>query len=187
MTHIEYRAGRELRAADEAEKRLQGFAAVFNAETDFGWFREQIAPGAFSRSLKETPDVRALVDHDAGKVIARTKAGTLTLEERKEGLFASIDVADTSAGRDILESVRRGDIDGMSFGFRVVGEKWEAKKGKSELRTLTDVDLVEVSVVAFPAYAQTSVWTRSAESVWQKRAAPIELYERRLNMIMNFT
>ncbi len=157
----------QLRAVDE-ERKLFGYAAPFNSlSVDFGRFKEVIAPGAFTRTLRERPDVRALVDHDTGKVIGRVGSNSLLLREDDAGLHTEITPIDNTLGNDILASVRRGDIDGMSIGFRVVSDKWEMRDGK-ELRTLLDVDLLEVSIVAFPAYPETSISARSALAAWEE-------------------
>lgn len=150
----------EVRGADQSTT-LEGYAAVFDSlSADLGGFREIIAPGAFKRSLKEGADVRALVDHDPGKIIGRNKAGTLTLREDDHGLKVRIKPPDTTAGRDIVESMRRGDVDQMSFAFTVVSDEWRTLEGE-EVRTITDADLHDVSVVTYPAYADTAVAVRS--------------------------
>lgn len=148
-----------VRAAGDGGQVLEGYAAVFGAwSLDLGGFVEQVAPGAFRRTLREQPDVRALFDHDAGRVLGRTAAGTLELREDDHGLLARIVPPDTTAGRDVLESVRRGDLAEMSFGFRTRKDAWEwGQNGANDRRTLLDVELLEVSVVAFPAYPDTSV------------------------------
>lgn len=149
----------ECRAAADG-KVIAGYAAVFNTPADIGdWFTEIIAPGAFKESLGA--DVRALVDHDSGRVIGRSKAGTLRLSEDATGLSVEIDLPDTSDGRDLAVSIERGDISGMSFGFRVTKEQWDEKDPKKPKRTILGVELQEVSVVAFPAYQDTSIALRS--------------------------
>lgn len=152
----------QLRA--EGEKRtIAGYAAVFNSEANIGGaFREVITPGAFAESLKSA-DVRALVDHDSGRVIGRSKAGTLRLKEDERGLSVEIDLPDTSDGRDIGELVSRGDIDGMSFGFRVTHDEWD-ETVEPMIRTIHAIELHEVSAVTWPAYADTSLAMRSKES-----------------------
>src|SRR5574338_873109 len=113
----------ELRAGDNG-KTVAGYAAVFNEVADIGGsFREIIAPGAFKDTLDG--DVRALVDHDSGRVIGRSKSGTLRLKEDAHGLAAEIDLPDTTDGRDLAVSLERGDISGMSFGFRVTHDEWD--------------------------------------------------------------
>lgn len=165
MTQLEKRSaasGVEVRAADGA-RTLVGYAAVFNLPADIGgWFTETIAPGAFSSQLNA--DVRALVDHDAGRVIGRTKSGTLRLSEDDRGLKVEIDVPNTSDGNDLWELVTRGDISGMSFGFRVMKDTWD-ETVDPPLRTIQAVNLVEVSAVAWPAYDDTELGKRSFDEL----------------------
>ena len=148
--------------AGKKGKTAKGYAALFNmrAEID-GQFVEVIAPGAF-RSAIEDADVRALIDHDSGRVIGRTKAGTLRLEEDERGLAVEIDLPDTTDGRDLAVQLERGDISGMSFGFRVTHDEWD-ETGDMPIRTIRAVELFEVSAVAFPAYGDTSIALRSLE------------------------
>lgn len=138
-------------------RNLTGYAALFGVEARIGEFRETIAPGAFSGARKR--DVLALVDHDPGRVLGRTRSKTLRLSEDSKGLGFDIDVPNTTFGNDILALVERGDIGGASFGFRVPkgGEEWDGNR-----RTLRTVDLLEISVVsAWPAYEGTVVDVRS--------------------------
>src|SRR5690606_19161246 len=116
----------EVRAdGDEQGSVAAGYAATFNSRTEIGdWFTEVIAPGAFAESLK-TADVRALFDHDSAKVLGRSSAGTLRVSEDDIGLAVEIDLPDTSTGRDVRELLKRGDITGMSFGFRVQKQEWD--------------------------------------------------------------
>lgn len=167
----------ELRAGDNG-KTIKGYAAVFNQEADIGGsFREIIARGAFDGTLDN--DVRALIDHDSGRVIGRTKAGTLRMKADEHGLAVEIDLPDTSDGRDLATLLERGDISGMSFGFRVTHQEWDETKD-IPTRTILGVDLFEVSAVAFPAYEGTELAMRSLEDSrnkehnrdgWQKRKA----------------
>jgi HK97 family phage prohead protease len=133
---------------------------VYNSETVIGgWYREIFASGAFSESLK-TADVRALVDHDHGRVIGRTSSGTLRLSDNMDGLQVEIDLPDTTDGRDLGVLLERGDISGMSFAFVPVIEEWD-ESGEVPLRTIKKADIFEVSAVAFPAYPDTSLAMRS--------------------------
>jgi hypothetical protein len=151
----------ELRATDTG-KTISGYAAVFNEVADIGGsFREVIAPGAFKGTLDG--DIRALVDHDSGRVIGRSKAGTLRLKEDAHGLRTEIDLPDTTDGRDLAVSLERGDISGMSFGFRVTHDEWD-ETGDIPTRTIRSVELFEVSAVAFPAYEGTELALRSLEA-----------------------
>lgn len=152
---MERRAGIELRAVG---RKLEGYAAVFDQEARVADFREVIRPGAFSNTIKEGRDILALSDHDAHKVLARTKSGTLRLAEDSRGLHFELDVPETSAGRDVLALAERGDLGGMSFGF-TVPKGGEQRSG--DLRELRAVDLFEISVVSsWPAYDGTVVQAR---------------------------
>ena len=151
---LERRAFAELRASG---RKLEGYAATFGSEADLGTFRETIAPGAFRAAL--AADILALLDHDAGKVLGRSRSGSLRLSEDSRGLAFSLDLPDTSAGRDVLALAERGDLGGMSFGFKVPegGEEWQGRT-----RTLRSIDLKEISVVsAWPAYPDTKLALRA--------------------------
>lgn len=179
----------EVRADDDSPPQLVGYAAKFNTLSEEMWgFREQIAPEAFNRALKEKHDVRYLVDHDPGRILGRTKSGTARLGVDKVGLRAEVDLPDTQAGRDILESVKRGDVSGMSFAFRVGVEEWD-EKADPPVRTIKDVDLFDVSAVTYPAYPETEVSARARDKVKEIKApppeppAPVERLSRELALL----
>jgi HK97 family phage prohead protease len=164
--------------------KIVGYAAVFDSESrDLGNFTEVIKPGAFNRALSEKQDVRAFVDHDASKILGRTKAGTLELSTDSVGLRVEITPPDTTVGRDTVESVRRGDLDSMSFGFVVRDDNWREVEGRA-LREIRDLDLHEVSLVSFPAYEETSVAVRRLDRQLNRRdgGAPIELLRLRVEL-----
>ena len=161
MNAARFPNGLELRAAAEVRasgRQLVGYAARFGVPAQIGGFTESILAGAFRASLAAKGDVLALVDHNPGLLLARTASGTLRLTEDAHGLAYSLDVPDTQLGRDTLALAERGDLGGMSFGFRVTDEAWPA----ADRRELRAVSLLEISIVqAFPAYSQTSVSARS--------------------------
>ncbi len=146
---------------DEPAKIL-GHAAVFNklSEVLFGGVREKIEPGAFKKTIKEA-DIRALFNHDSNYVLGRNKSKTLRLAEDDVGLKIEIDPPDTTWAKDLVTSIRRGDINQMSFGFQTVQDKWEGKNTDKPIRTLLEVKLFDISPVTFPAYPQTDVGVRS--------------------------
>jgi HK97 family phage prohead protease len=148
----------EARQAEDGTMRLSGYAAVFNDDSVPLPFIERIAPGAFRKTLSETPDVRLLINHE-GLPLARTKNGTLRLKEDEAGLYMDADLPDTQAAHDLYTLVERGDVDQMSFAFRVIRQKWN--EGRTE-RTLTELSLADgdVSVVTYPAYPTTTVEAR---------------------------
>jgi len=148
----------ETRLTDDGVMRLSGYAAVFDDQSVPLPFVERIAPGAFRKTLSEAPDVRLLINHE-GLPLARTKNGTLTLSEDQRGLYFDAELADTQEARDIHTLVGRGDVDQMSFAFRVIRQKWNSDRTE---RTLTEVSLADgdVSVVTYPAYPTTNVEAR---------------------------
>lgn len=134
---------------------FEGYAAVFDSPSEPLPFTERIAPGAFRGSLKQRNDIKILWNHDTGSVLGSTRAGTLQLTEDERGLRVSAKLPNTSLGRDTAELIRRGDVDAMSFGFSIPrnGDSWNADGTE---RTLKQVRLHEVSIVAFPAYTATA-------------------------------
>lgn len=166
----------DLRAADDKSNKIIGYAAVFNSDSeDLGGFKERIVPGAFKRSLSSGVDVLALVGHERNLILGRSKNQTLTLQEDDRGLQVTIDLPDTSYARDLRESVARGDITGMSFGFSVLEDGAKMfRQGDIIIRELLDIDLVEVSVVTMPAYLATSAQLRSIDPVTIAKAQALQ-------------
>ena len=144
-------------------RTLTGYAATFGSLTTIGDFAERIAPGAFTKSLASGRDVLALSDHNQSAVLGRTKSGTLQLREDSKGLQFSLQLPDTTAGRDLAVLAARGDLGGMSFGFVATDESWSGNT-----RELRSVELHEISVVqSWPAYSQTEVSLRNRPSFWE--------------------
>lgn len=143
-------------------KTLSGYAAVFNSEAVLGDFTEVIRHGAFAKSLATGSNIRALYHHQGDALLGTTRGGTLKLMEDSHGLAFTLALPDTSHGRDLAVLVDRGDIQGCSFGFRVApgGDRWEQRAGQM-VRELLNVDLMEITLTADPAYQDTSVAMRS--------------------------
>ena len=167
---------------------IVGYAAKFDSDSrDLGGFTEQITRTAFNRALDEEHDVRALVDHNPSMILGRSSAGTLRMMTDDVGLRVEIDPANTQAGRDVVESIRRGDLDGMSFGFQVTKDSWEDRDG-TPLRKVQDLNLLDVSVVSFPAYASTEVALRSLNRQINRtdgNALQLQTAKNRLNLAEN--
>lgn len=160
----------ELRAEADKPPKLAGYAALYNVRSkDLGGFTEVLTPTAFRDTLNGSRDVLALFSHDPDKLLGRTGNNTLRLASDERGLRVEIDVPDVTYGRDALELVKRKDIRGMSFGFKVRpgGEKFTSEAGKT-VRMLTAIDLYEVSVVAQPAYPNNSLAVRVDPAVLQR-------------------
>lgn len=134
---------------------FEGYAAVFNSDSEPLPFTERVAPGAFRRTLRERSDIKLLWNHDVGEILGSTRSGSLKLWEDGKGLRVQAQLPDTQRGRDTAELLRSGMVDSMSFGFTVPegGAEW-SEDGR--VRTLKSVRLFEVSIVAFPAYSATA-------------------------------
>lgn len=167
----------EIRAAEgDKPAQLVGYAAKFDIETELGWFREKIAPAAFDRAIREKHDVRYLFNHDPNHILGRTSRGTARISVDKIGLQAEVDILNGTA-REVYENVELGNVSGMSFAFRVLGEEWTDLKEPLPLRTITDVELFDVSAVVYPAYPETDVAARSLDRAKTEEAprAPEEV------------
>lgn len=164
---IEYRTYRSAVSLREGEgidastpKCLVGYAATFgNPSQDLGGYVEVLAPGCFGNSLA-SGDIRAFYNHCYEHLLGRTKSGTLRLVEDATGLSFEIDMPETGLGHDVYELVRRGDIDGVSFGFFSIRDEW-SEDGLTN--TILEAELIEISPVVFPAYLSTSVEARSLD------------------------
>lgn len=140
---------------EEKAVAIEGYAAVFNSKTSIGgWFDEVIEPGAFSRSLSDNGDIRALFNHNWDNVLGRTKSQTLELREDEKGLNFKVELPNTSVARDLTISMERGDINQCSFGFFITDEEWNYNV-EPALRTIKEVELFEISIVSIPAYDDT--------------------------------
>ncbi|MDT2392781.1 HK97 family phage prohead protease [Enterococcus avium] len=137
---------------DEGGATITGYAAVFNSPTMiYEDLQETILPGAFTDAIASS-DIRCLFDHDWSKVLGRTKSGTLRLSEDDHGLKFEVDLPNTSIAKDLAESMARGDITQCSFGFIPTAESWDWDSDPVK-RTISNVELYEVSVVSLPAYS----------------------------------
>ena len=173
----------EIRAVEttDGSLRIAGYAAMFNREATGLSFREQIAPGAFKRSLASEQPVYLLINHDTDQLpLASTGSGTMRLSEDNVGLRMEADLDDSNPNAAALASaLKRGDVTKMSFAFSInPGGETRAEDG---LRTLTDVTLYEVSAVTWPAYESSSIGMRTAE---QEADDAVALERERLRLRM---
>jgi uncharacterized protein len=153
----------EIREGEDGTRTLSGYAVKWEMKSHvlgyFRKFREQFKKGAFEDSLSKD-DQRFLWSHDTSKVLGRTKNNTLRLFEDAIGLRFELDLPDTTLGDDTYKSIKRGDVDGVSFGFQMIGHEIEEPDDDLMLRTVTKAKLLEVSAVAFPAYPDSEVSAR---------------------------
>lgn len=160
---------------EDAEPKIAGTAAVFydgTPATEYELWadvKERIMPDAFAGALDRPDDVRALFNHDSSAVLGRTP-DTLTLSTTKIGLRYEVLPPDTATARDVMEYLRRGDVSGSSFQFKVTDEVWRVED-KVEIREVLGVELFDVGPVTFPAYDATSAGLRADLSVEEARAA----------------
>ncbi|WP_205850402.1 HK97 family phage prohead protease [Mycolicibacterium sp. CR10] len=145
---------------------LTGYASVYGTYADLGSYVETFAPTAFDATLADSAtDVRSFWNHDSAMLLGRQTAGTLRVWSDSTGLGFEVKLPKTSAGNDVRELAERGDIGGVSIGFRADSEQWSTI-GNRDLRTHTSVaSLIEVSPVSIPAYGSTTVHLRSLADI----------------------
>lgn len=170
----------EARAAEgeDGKMTIRGYAAVFDKlSSNLGGFRERIAPGAFDDVLDN--DVRAVFNHDPSLMLGRSSAGTLRISTDATGLLYEVDLPDTSIGRDLWESVKRGDIKESSFKFTVLDDDWK-DTDEGIIRTINKVGrLLDVSPVSYPAYPDATVAARSLEEWKQEQVDHITVNRKK--------
>ena len=188
---------REIRAIP-AEFRIQqteneplkiiGYAARFNELSEEMWgMREKIAPGAFTEAIGKS-DVRSLWNHDPNYVLGRTKNGTLQIREDEQGLFYEVTPPDAQWARDLVESIKRGDVDQSSFAFTVEAQEWD-ERSDPITRTIVKVrELFDVSPVTYPAYPTATSGVRSLKDVAEERRKEMtpktpEMLREKLNLM----
>ena len=162
---VEYRVTKN---DDGSLPKIEGYAAVFDKDSEYMGFIERIAPGAFKGALKVS-DARALFNHDSNIVLGRQSSGTLRLVEDKTGLHMSVDPPDTQLVRDmVMTPIERGDVTEQSFGFSIEADEWKNLDKDVPIRTITKIERIyDVSPVTFPAYPDTNVALRSMEQARQ--------------------
>ena len=161
----------ELRAIEDSEDMIiEGYAAVFNQETDLGWCKEVIDNRAFNEC--DMKDCCLNYNHGQSKAIARTRNGSLELIVDSVGLKIRAKLIDTTEGIDLYKSVKAGLLDKMSFAFTVKEDEWDYE---TDTRRIKNIDkLYDVSIVDIPAYEGTSVFARSKEEYEKEK----EEYEK---------
>ena len=169
----QYRNIKEIRVAETVEGeeksyKVRGYATTYNepytlySDEDIE-IREQVAPSAFDNA--DMSDVIMQYNHE-GRVFARTRNNTLSLESDEHGLLIDADLGGTEIGRQLYEEIQGGYTDRMSFGFTVdedeVNETREKGKRTIYLRTITKIGkLYDVSAVSIPANDGTEISARS--------------------------
>lgn len=182
MPHIETEQRRfifEVRAeSDETNGNfLSGRPIVYDSRTDLGYFDEIIQAGALDKT--DLKDVRFLVNHNTDMIpLARSRNNNqnstmqMTVDKGGMAIRVNLDTENNAEARALYSAVQRGDIDGMSFMFSIVGEEWAELDSDHPTRTITEIGKVyEVSAVTFPAYADTTISARSKTALDNARNA----------------
>lgn len=169
----------EIRAAENEQNVgiLTGRPIVYDSVTDLGYFDEVIARGALDRT--DLRDVRFLVNHDLSKIpLARSRNNNenstmqLTVDESGLSIRVNLDIQNNAEARSLYSAVERGDISGMSFMFAVEDEEWTGLETEHPTRTIKAIsNVIEVSAVTFPAYAETEISVRNKQALENAKAA----------------
>lgn len=173
----EYRSTNEfeIRVTEDGKRYIEGYAMKWEQLSVpmgyFSKFREKFQSGAFDEYLKAGMDTKFLVDHDTGKVLGRSKKGTLTLASDATGLKYSLEIPATTLGNDAYEDVRSGNKEYMSVGFQKLMETWDETDETNVIRTVVKANLPEISLTAWPAYEQTTASARSIDAAYDEYRA----------------
>jgi uncharacterized protein len=144
-----------MESAEYEGNTIRGYAAVYNSDSEWmGGFYEQIEAGAFDSVLEN--DVRAYFNHDENLLLGRVSSGTLRIGTDKRGLFYEVDLPNTTYANDLVELMKRGDVNQSSFAFLIEKDRWEQRDGTT-YRIIEKVSrLLDVSPVAQPAYPDST-------------------------------
>lgn len=174
--NIEVRATNSTPVVSQDSRTVEGYAVVFNSQSEDLGFYETINPAAITEDVLMRSDVFCLFNHDQDKVLARSKYGTgsLQLQLDEQGLKYTFTAPNTDLGDELLEYLRRGDIDSSSFAFTVStdegSEVWTTGTDGRQYREILKIDeLHDVSPVWNPAYSSTSVSQRTLDKLNQLR------------------
>lgn len=187
MEKIQYRTNKiNFREKENDEElRIEGYFVVYDDETEL-WdgVYEKIDRNAFDGELDK--DIRALAGHDTERVLGRTKNKTLTLRSDEKGLWGSILInRDDPEAFSLYQKVKRGDIDKCSFGFIPTEEESVKRSDGGDLFVVKRCDLIEVSVVAFPAYENTSISARKRDFERKREEFRKSKLKEKLNEVKN--
>lgn len=156
----------ELRALQDEEMIVEGYAATFNSVTDLGWCKEVIDSNAFNNCNMQ--DCVFKYNHnDNCLILARTRNNSLQLIVDDKGLKIRASLIDTTNNKDIYKMIKAGLLDKMSFAFTVAKQEWDYT---TDTRKILEIDrLFDVSVVDVPAYDSTEIYARSKEEYQKEK------------------
>ena len=171
---------------DNSAQTISGYINKFNTMSQFMGFYEQVAPGAFDKTLSDGHNIFAMYNHDSNKILGSTRGGSLTLSVDNIGLKFNLEInSNISYANDVYELVKSGDIQGCSFGFFVLADEWSFTEDMADLRTITEVELIEVTITPFPAYLDSEASCRSYEkhNLEVKRSKELNELRKELEII----
>lgn len=163
--------------------QVSGYACVFGQPSEDMGFIEYTDAGAFDGV--DLSNVLGLYDHNFENILARVDSDTLELRVDDKGLFFTMDMPNTTLGRDVYENVRNGNLKGMSFGFTIEADTWQDGDNDSLIHHITQIgEIFEISICSLPAYTETSIAVSrhfnnlTKEKDFRKRTALfLELYD----------
>lgn len=162
-------------------RTISGMAVVFESwSRNLGGFIEIIRKGAITQDVIDTSDIIANFNHDDNYMLARSNQGkgSLTLELRDDGLYFEYQAPNTEKGNELLEHIKRGEIDECSFAFTISSEKGAERwyfEDNVQKREILKIDrLYDVSCVTHAAYGATSCTARGLENAINERKQKID-------------
>ena len=163
-----------MESAEYEGQTIRGYAAVYNSDSEWmGGFYEQIAKGAFDEVMDN--DTRAYFNHDENLLLGRVSSGTLRLSSDERGLYYEVDLPNTSYAKDLVELMKRGDVNQSSFAFLIDRDRWEERDGKT-YRIIEKVSrLLDVSPVAQPAYPDATSELMMRKDTPESEGAEVEV------------
>lgn len=167
---------------------ISGRPILYNSMTDLGFYDEIIEAGALNGT--DLKDVRFLVNHNLDMIpLARSRNNNenstmqMSIDDGGMNIRVNLDTENNSDARNLYSAIKRGDIDGMSFMFTVDADEWDALESEHPTRRIKKIGKVfEVSAVTFPAYPETTISARAAETLESARAT-LESVKRNNNDI----
>ncbi|UBK72390.1 HK97 family phage prohead protease [Clostridium perfringens] len=147
---------------DTEEKVISGYINKFNTRSQYMGFYEEVAKGAFDKTLADGHNIYAMYNHNSDMILGSTRSGSLKLNTDNIGLHFELRInPNISYASDIAELVKSGDLEGCSFGFWVTDDEWTYTEDKIDLRIIKELELIEVTITPFPAYLDSEASCRS--------------------------
>ncbi|HAT4314970.1 HK97 family phage prohead protease [Clostridium perfringens] len=155
----------ETRTEENSNERIiSGYINKFNSRSQYMGFYEEVAKGAFDKTLADGHNIYAMYNHNSDMILGSTRSGSLRLNVDNIGLHFELRInPNISYASDIAELVKSGDLEGCSFGFWVTDDEWTYTEDKIDLRIIKELELIEVTITPFPAYLDSEASCRSFE------------------------